>query len=54
MDVVGPAEVNIGVPFDLTVDFSNQSRNILKNAKLSVALPDGAVILGSVRKPKNL
>ena len=47
MDVVGPAEVNIGVPFDLTVDFSNQSRNILKNAKLSVALPDGAVILGA-------
>ena len=47
MDIKSPAEVNIGVPFDLTVNFNNQSRNILKNAQLRLNLPDGAVVLGA-------
>ena len=47
MEIKSPAEINIGVPFDLTVNFNNQSRNILKNAQLSLNLPDGAVILGA-------
>lgn len=44
--ITGPEEVNIGVPFELTVGFNNQSKNILKNAHLSLNLPEGAVILG--------
>ncbi|MEK7624207.1 MAG: hypothetical protein AAB404_00540 [Patescibacteria group bacterium] len=52
MEIIGPAEINIGVPFNLTVDFSNQSQNILRNAKLSVSLPDGAVILGAAENQK--
>ncbi|MFA5083816.1 MAG: hypothetical protein WC475_00310 [Candidatus Paceibacterota bacterium] len=47
MDVSGPTEINIGVPFDLTVNFDNQSRTVLSNAKLSLNLPDGAVVLGA-------
>ena len=47
MEVTGPAEVNIGVPFELVVDFNNQSKSVLKNARLSLSLPDGAVMLGA-------
>lgn len=47
MEIKGPSEVNIGVPFNLTVDFNNQSKNILKNARLNLNLPEGAIILGA-------
>jgi hypothetical protein len=47
MEINGPTEINIGVPFDLTVNFSNQSRNVLKNAQLTLNLPIGAVVLGA-------
>lgn len=43
--ITGPEEVNIGVPFELIVGFDNQSKNILKNARLSLTLPDGVVNL---------
>lgn len=45
--IAGPEEMNIGVPFELTVGFDNQSKNILKNARLNLNLPEGAVILGA-------
>ncbi len=47
MEIKGPTEVNIGVPFDLVVNFSNQSRTVLNNATLNLNLPDGAVVLGA-------
>lgn len=35
-----------GVPFDIMINFSNGSKNILKETNLSLFLPEGAVILG--------
>ena len=52
MEINGPAEVNIGVPFNLTVDFNNQSKNILRNSRLSLNLPEGAVILGATEEQR--
>lgn len=42
-----PEEVLIGVPFDLRIELSNQSGNVLKGAALTVTLPEGAVFVGS-------
>src|SRR3989344_1259361 len=36
-----------GVPFDIMVNFNNGSKNILKEANLSLFLPEGAMILGA-------
>lgn len=36
-----------GVPFDIAVNFSNGSKNSLKEANFSLFLPEGAVILGA-------
>jgi hypothetical protein len=46
VQITGPSEANIGVPFELTVSFDNQSKNILKNARLNFSLPENAVFLG--------
>ncbi len=50
LDIKAPVEANIGVPFILTVNFSNQSRSVLNNAKLNLNLPDGAVALGAAEE----
>ncbi|MDD5430612.1 MAG: hypothetical protein PHP03_00020 [Candidatus Pacebacteria bacterium] len=42
-----PDKVSIGAPFDLKVGFSNQSKNVLEDAKMSLTLPEGAVFVGS-------
>ena len=42
-----PESAMLGVPFDLTVNFNNNSKNILSNAAVSVFLPEGAMVLGS-------
>ncbi len=46
LDLNTPGEISIGVPFDLKVEFSNQSETILKNVSLSVNLPAGAAFVG--------
>lgn len=45
--LLSPENAMLGVPFDLTVNFSNNSKNVLSNATLSVFLPEGAMVLGS-------
>ncbi len=46
LSVGAPQEVLIGVPFDLTVNFSNNSNNILQNAILSISLPIDSTLTG--------
>ncbi len=46
LELKTPDKISIGVPFDLRVEFSNQSETILKNVSLSVNLPEGAVFVG--------
>jgi hypothetical protein len=48
-----PGGVTTGVPFDLQVSVGNDSDNILKDAELTVELPDGFVFVGSPEE-KNL
>jgi len=47
LDIKAPNEINIGVPFVLIVNFSNQSQRVLNNAKLTLNLPNGAAALGA-------
>lgn len=42
-----PTEVLSGAPFDLTINFDNNSNNILQDAKLSIDLPDNAALTGN-------
>lgn len=42
----GPEEVLVGVPFDLDVGVSNQFGEVLRDAKISLALPKGVVFVG--------
>src|SRR3989338_6108877 len=46
-DLESPIEVFGGGPFDLKVNFSNNSGSVLKDARLSIALPEGAAFFGS-------
>ncbi|MBI2033802.1 MAG: hypothetical protein HYT13_01755 [Candidatus Liptonbacteria bacterium] len=41
-----PDQVLLGQPFSVTVSFSNYSESVLKNTKLSLALPEGVSFLG--------
>ncbi len=40
-----PGEPKVGVPFDLKVDFANNSRNSVKDVRLQLNLPNGAVLI---------
>jgi len=42
----GPAEIPVGVPFNLEVGISNDSDQVLQDAKITLALPEGVVFLG--------
>ena len=42
-----PGTVVIGQPFPLTITVSNQSKSVLENAELSIALPAGIVLVGN-------
>ncbi len=42
-----PENAMLGVPFDLTVNFNNNSKNVLSGVAVSVFLPEGAMVLGS-------
>lgn len=41
-----PGQIMVGDPFALSVSYSNYSEQVLKNAKLSLVLPDGVSFLG--------
>ncbi|MEK7147171.1 MAG: hypothetical protein AAB772_02855 [Patescibacteria group bacterium] len=46
VEIQGPVAAQIGVPFIITVNYSNNSGNIIKNGNLSLELPEGATLLG--------
>lgn len=46
VEITGPSEARIGVPFIITVNYANNSGNIIKEGSLSLELPDGATLLG--------
>jgi hypothetical protein len=41
-----PEKIYVGFPFDVTISYTNNSDQALKDAKLSVFLPDGLVFAG--------
>ncbi len=44
-DVSAPSRVMIAKPFEISVDLENKSQSILKQPKILVSLPDGAISL---------
>ncbi len=42
MSIKAPVDVLIGVPFDITINFANDSDKLLKDVKLALILPEGA------------
>ncbi|MEK7549092.1 MAG: hypothetical protein AAB496_01200 [Patescibacteria group bacterium] len=46
LSVLAPKEIMTGVPFDIAVNFNNNSKNVLGNATLSIFLPENTLILG--------
>lgn len=46
-DVSGPKTALAGVPFDITVNFSNGSKDALENVSLSIFLPENGIISGA-------
>lgn len=47
IDVVKPDRVLLGAPFTITIGVSNSARGTLRDAEVSLELPEGAVFLGS-------
>lgn len=47
LDFEAPASVPAGVPFDVMVNFSNDSGAVLEDAILTLALPEGVAFFGS-------
>ena len=43
LQINAPDEVLIGVPFDLEINVTNDSGGILKDSKLSLAIPEDVV-----------
>lgn len=41
-----PEKIYVGSPFDVTVSYTNTSDQVLKDAKLSIFLPDGLIFAG--------
>jgi hypothetical protein len=52
LDVSCPNNVLMGAPFDLAVNFDNSSKNILRNAKLSIFLPEGTTAVGANKEKR--
>lgn len=48
LEVALPADVQVGVPFRAVVNYGNNSGNVIRNAKLSLELPSGVILLGGV------
>jgi len=53
LTVDAPKEVPLGRPFEVNVGFANQSDKILKDAKVSLSLPDGISFLGAPVDQRN-
>jgi len=49
LDISRPSEATIGVPFPVSVSFSNYSDKILTDVRLSVTLPDGLSYAGEAQ-----
>ena len=47
LEIEAPEEVLIGVPFDVRVNFGNDSGSVLEEARLTLVLPEGAAFWGS-------
>lgn len=45
LDVKAPGKIMVAKPFEISVDVENKSQNILKQAKISIKLPDGVISL---------
>lgn len=48
--LAGPDQVLLGVPFKMQANIINDSKNILKDVKLSINLPAGVVFVGAEQK----
>lgn len=46
-EVSGPKTAIAGVPFDITVNFSNDSKDALEGVSLSIFLPENGIVLGT-------
>jgi hypothetical protein len=46
IEVRGPQQVFLGVPFNLTVGITNTSKSVLHDSRLTLTLPEGAVFVG--------
>lgn len=46
LDIEAPSEVLRGAPFEIKVNFSNNSGAVLENAVLTLSLPEGVVFFG--------
>lgn len=46
IQITKPDEVLVGAPFSVTVAYSNESAQILKNAQISLAVPEDIVFVG--------
>src|SRR3989344_7354285 len=53
IEIKGPQQVLLGVPFDITVTIANKSRSVLQQSRLTVTLPPGAVFVGSPSEKNN-
>lgn len=53
LTVEAPGEIQLGKPFEMKVGFANQSDRILKDAKVSLSLPDGISFLGAPVDQRN-
>src|SRR3989344_3577974 len=47
LDLEAPEQILSGVPFDLKVNFSNNSGTTLEDVRLNLTLPEGAAFFGS-------
>ena len=45
-EVSGPKTAMAGVPFDITVNFNNDSKDALEGVSLSIFLPENGIVLG--------
>ena len=46
IDFDGPDQVLVGVPFEISVNISNDSSSVLRDARLNLSLPEGMGFVG--------
>lgn len=50
LELTGPDQIQLGVPFKVQTNVVNDSGNVLKEVKLSLKLPEGVVFVGEENK----